>query len=391
MATYEHLRRDPSTQVLFNNRIRTLEGLQGILQNHAFIALDTEHVPVESQRNRVLHQVGLAYIPTMAPHDPVARPNQGQPPRIESFYTENRLQSLTLNVNLNDQTRQDLIRYRGSIPNRRPSRFGCEYHIDLENVELVIIDFIQYFHCDPSMKLVLIGFEMPAEWTYLSRNFPGAIPHFTSWIDLRDIAKDIALAGDAPVRNIPGLLSMLHIFGYHWKNIKNLESPDRHGSADNAGEDAVATLAIAEALFSPENQAKLLHRQRCRQIARKGYVFNEDNITFGATIQSQTGILPKPINSSIKLSKYFFGFKPISIALKSTALALITFDSEERLNRFIQENHRRSLPTGETLLVMQVKTSEAEIAKREERHQLRETKKAEMLSNEFEGFGNIFE
>lgn len=81
---------------------------------------------------------------------------------------------------------------------------------------------------------------------------------------------------------------------------------------------------------------------------------------------------------------------PISIALRSTEVAIITFDSESHLDRFIQTNHRRLLPTGETLLVVPVETSEAENAKREEKQRLRETKKAERLKSEFEGFGNLF-
>ncbi|KAI3343314.1 hypothetical protein F4824DRAFT_507165 [Ustulina deusta] len=387
MATYQQLKHDPISQVLFNNRITTIEGLQSTLKDHAFIALDTEHMPVESQRCRTLHQVGLAYIPTMAPQAPIAIPGQPQPPRLENFYDKNQLQSLTLNVNLSNQTREDLIRYRGSIPSRRRSRFSQEYQIDLDNLESAIIEFIQSCHRNPSTKLVLIGFEMPAEWTYLSKNFPRVMPYFASWVDLRDIAKDIAITGDAPGRYIPGRLSMLQIFGYHWRNIKG---SNRYGSADNAGDDAVSTLAIADALFSPENQEKLRFRQKCGQIARKHHVFNKDNITFGATIQSQEGLLPNTINSSIKLARYFFDLMPISIALRSTEVAIITFDSESHLDRFIQTNHRRLLPTGETLLVVPVETSEAENAKREEKQRLRETKKAERLKSEFEGFGNLF-
>ncbi|KAI8947353.1 hypothetical protein F4801DRAFT_592701 [Xylaria longipes] len=344
MATYQQLKHDPRSQVLFNNRIATMEGLQ----------------------------IGLAYIPTIAPRAPIAIPSQLQRPRLHNFYNKNQLQSLTLNINLSNQTREDLIRCRGSIPNRRPSRFGHEYQIDLDNLESAIIRFIQSCHHNPSTKLVLIGFGMPAEWTYLLKTFPRVIPYFTSWIDLRDIAKDIAITGDALGQCIPRRITLLQIFGYHWRNIIG---SNRHGSGDNAGDDAISTLAMADAFFYPENQEKLRVCQKCEQIACKSHVYNEDNITFGATIRSQKGLLPNTINSSMKLARYFFDFMPISIALKSTEVAIITFDSESHLNRFIQTNHQRSLPTSGTLLV---------------KRQLREIKKAERLKSEFEGFGKKF-
>ncbi|KAI0452129.1 hypothetical protein F5B21DRAFT_484699, partial [Xylaria acuta] len=293
MATYQQLQRDPVSRVLFNNRITTMEGLQRTLKDHAFIALDTEHGPIESERSRTLHQVGLAYLPTITPHIP------GQP-RLDDFINKNQIQSLTLNINMSDQTREDLIRYRGGIPNRRPSRFGYERQVDLDDLESAVIEFIQ--SCN-STKLVLIGFEMPAEWTYLLRNFPKAIPYFSFWIDLRDIAKDITAA----IGVIPGRVSVLQTLGYNWKDIKG---SNKHGTADNAANDAISVLAMANAFLNPETQEKLRFRQKCCQIAR--HTYNENKITFGATIQSQQGLLPNTINSSVKLARYFFDFMPTS-------------------------------------------------------------------------------
>ncbi|UKZ75392.1 hypothetical protein TrVFT333_003076 [Trichoderma virens FT-333] len=87
--------------------------------------------------------------------------------------------------------------------------------IDTEHIPIgAIVDFIQ--GCDSKANLVLVGFEMAAEWTYLSRNFPQAIPFFSAWVDLRDIAKDVT----SSVGIIPGLVSLLKIFGYHWKDLQ---------------------------------------------------------------------------------------------------------------------------------------------------------------------------
>ncbi|KAI0515126.1 hypothetical protein F5B22DRAFT_636679 [Xylaria bambusicola] len=387
MVTYQQLKYDPSSQALFNNRITTMEGLLSILKDHSFIALDTEHVPVDSQRNRILHQVGLAYIPAITPHTPIAVPSQPQRPRLKDFYDRNQLQSLTLNIFLTKQIREDLLCYRGSIPNRRPSRFGRECQIFLDNLGSAIVEFIRSCHHNHT-KLVLIGFEMSAEWNYLSRNFSEVVPYFTSWIDLRDIAKDVAITGDAPGQSIPGRISLLQMFGYYWKDIKG---SNQYGSADNAGDDAVSTLAMAEALFYPENQEKLRFHQECGQIAREKNVFiNEDNVAFGATIQTENGILPNVINSGLRLAQYFFGFRPISIALRSPDVAVVTFKSKFHLNRFIKMNHRRVLSNGDTLLIIPIGVSDIDKAKREEKQQLRKFKKVEMLEQDFEGLGDIF-
>ncbi|KAI0413291.1 hypothetical protein F5X98DRAFT_378874 [Xylaria grammica] len=383
MATYQQLKQNPASRVLFNNRITTMEHLQSTLEdNVALFALDTEHVSVESQRNRILHQVGLAYLPTMAPHTPF--PDQ---PRLDDFYHRNQLQSLTININLSHQIREDLTRFRGGVPNRSPSRFGHEREADLDDLESVIVGFIQ--SCNPSTKSVLVGFEMPAEWNYLSRNFPRIIPCFSSWIDLRDIAKDIA-----PFGEIPGRVSVLRIFGYHWRDIKG---SNRYGSADNAGDDAVSMLAMANALLYPENQEKLRFRQKCSHIAHKyakkhgPFVFKKTNIAFGATIQSK-GLLPNTINSSMKLARCFFDFMPISTGLKSAEVAFIAFDDQDHLNKFIQANDGRSLPTGEILSVAPIERRVVAegTAEREAKRRLREAKKVERSESEFTGLANLF-
>ncbi|KAI1146749.1 hypothetical protein F4825DRAFT_439668 [Nemania diffusa] len=360
MATYQQLQRDPASRVLFSNRITTIEGLQRTLKDHAFIALDTEHGPIESERSRALYQVGLAYLPTMSPF-----PGQS---RLDDFIHKNQIQSLTLNINLSNQTREDLIRYRGAIPNRRRSRFGHECQVNLDDLETAVIGFIQA--CD-STKLVLIGFEMAAEWTYLSRNFPKAIPYFSFWIDLRDIAKDITAA----IGVIPGRVSVLRTLGY---SPRDINGSNKHGSADNAVNDAISVLAMANAFLGPENQEKLRDRQKCNQIARR--TFNEHNITFGATIQSHDGLLPNTINSSMKLARYFFDFMPTSTGVKSAEIAFITFQNKNHLKQFLQENNQRLLPTGEILSVIPIikeSIGAKETAERKEKQRLRAIKKAE--------------
>ncbi|KAI1352014.1 hypothetical protein F5Y01DRAFT_314262 [Xylaria sp. FL0043] len=275
MATYQQLERDPNSRVLFNNRITTMNDLNRVVVdgNSAFIALDTEHTPVENENNRILHQVGLTYLPATSMAMMLDTSSISNKLRLSDFYDKYQLQSLTLNIELSDQLQKDMIRFRGNIPNRRLSRFGQERQINLDSLEPAILEFIQ--SCSNSNSradFILVGFEMAAEWNYLLKNFPRAMSYFSSWIGLRDIGKDIA-----SVKVLPGRISILQTFGYHWKDIKG---SNRNGSADNAGDDTVSTLAIVNALFHPENQDKLRSRV-ARQNGRKAspFTFDDGKIT----------------------------------------------------------------------------------------------------------------
>lgn len=136
------------------------------------------------------------------------------------------------------------------MPVRRAHRFGQERQVDLEGLEAAILDFIQ--SCDKKANLVMIGFGMAAEWEYLPTYFPQAMRFFSAWAELRDIAKDIA-----PARNAAGLTSLLKTFRYHWQDLKPGRGDLGGGFADNAGDDAVATCALAGTLLLLENQQKL--------------------------------------------------------------------------------------------------------------------------------------
>ncbi|KAI1286019.1 hypothetical protein F5Y03DRAFT_406825 [Xylaria venustula] len=384
MATYEQLQRDPVSRVLFNNRITTMEGLL-TLGGHAFIALDTEHGPIKNENSRALYQVGLAYLSHIPGQlrlgDSIAAHIPNWPPRLDNFIKNHHIESLTLNINLSKQTRKDIIRYRGGIPNRRPSRLGYERQVDLGDLESAMIEFIQS-HNHNGTKPVLVGFGMAAEWNYLLRTFPQVMSYFMVWMDLRDIAEDITTA----IGVIPSRVSVLQALGYHWKDI---QGSNKYGTADNAANDAISVLAMTIGFLNPQNQEKLRFRQKCSRIAR--HTYNENDFTFGATIQSQENqsqekVLPKTINSSMKLARYFFDFMPSSTGLKSAEVAFITFENESDLDRFMQANNQRLLPAGETLLVRPIIKGSVVANgtfKREQRQRLKAIRKAEMLEHDY--------
>ncbi|KAL6786194.1 hypothetical protein J3E68DRAFT_421134 [Trichoderma sp. SZMC 28012] len=395
MATYKQLQREPVTRELFNNRITTLQGLQNFLNNSAFVAIDTEHFSFTSEEDRILHQVGLAYVQNLTQDLPrtSAPSHNTSRPYLPEFYANNEVRALTLNINLGKEKRDEItFKRQGGLPVRRRHRFGREQLVDLRNLEGAIMDFIK--SCNGKANLVLMGFEMAAEWTYLSRYFPQVIPFFSAWVDLRDIAKDIT----SSVGIIPGLVSLLKMFGYHWKDIQPGKKDLDDGLADNAGDDAVATCALANALLDLENQEKLKFRQECGKIAgisTKRNGFRSPNIRdrFVATI-SADGPLPSTINSGMKVAGQFFNYSPQSTGIMSKETAYLTFKSQEQMNQFVTAVHGQSLPTGEILSVQgrvqEQKATAKENSEKKEKQELRKGKKLARAGSEVDDIGYLF-
>ncbi|KAF5025686.1 hypothetical protein F66182_2292 [Fusarium sp. NRRL 66182] len=359
-----------------------MRGFCNALKDSAFIAIDTEHVAITSERDRLLDQVGLAYIQNIAQQDSI--PSRVKPD-LQQFYTSNNIQTLTLNINLSQERKDELSRLGGKgMPARRAHRFGQEQRVSLQDLAAITVEFIQ--SCNKAKKnLVLVGFAMAAKWTYLSRYFPQAMPFFSSWVDLRDIAKDAT----SSIGAIPGLVSLLQLFGYHWKDIQPGRSLNS-GIADNAGDDAVATFALASALLSSKNQEKLRFRQECGRIARiftkkKGYQQPRLQDRFTVTIYTQ-GPLPTAINSAMKMARHFFSYSPELAGVISNDVAFLTFKSQGLMDQFITAVHGSSLPTGEMLSVQhyfqECKPSENEKKERREKKEDRIRKRAGRAESE---------
>lgn len=392
MATYKQLQREPAFRGLFSKRITTLQDLHNISKDSTFIAIDTEHFPITSGKDRILHQVGLAHIQNLIQDLPQTNDTSRSTSRpcFEDFYNENKIRALTLNINISKKKRDEIVRLKGesSIPTRRRHRFGREQQVDLENLEELIIDFIQ--SCEDKGNLVLIGFEMAAEWTYLSRNFPRAGPFFSAWVDLRDIAKDIS----SSVGVIPGLVSLLKIFGYHWKDIQPGRGDLGGGIADNAGDDAVATCVLASALLDSENHEKLRFRQECSRIAgRKDYRSPDVRDCFTVSICAE-GPLPFTINSGMKLARQFFNYSPQSAGIMSEETAYLKFRSQHQMDQFVADIHGVALPTGEILSVQgysqAIRSIESEDNERKEKQELRRRKRLEGTASDVEDLESLF-
>ncbi|KAJ4254512.1 hypothetical protein NW762_010111 [Fusarium torreyae] len=397
MTPYAKLRRDPASKDLFNKRITTLKGLLGVLESSSFLAIDTEHVAVTSEADRVLHQVGLAYYPMLIqPRSSLSdtKSLNTSKPSLQEFYDKNRIRGLTLNVNVSKEKEDELISVRGvkGFPVRRSLRFGQEQQHDLERLEAAIINFIQ--GCDSKGNLVLIGFEMAAEWTYIFTVFPRIMRFFSAWMDVRDIAADIT----SSVGVIPGLNQSLKLFGYQGEDLKPGRTSPGAGIADNAGDDAVATCALADALLFPRNQEKLKLRQECGRIARvftkkKGFQTPQIRDSFVVIIRSQ-GPLPFTIDSATKLARRFFDYSPQAAGVMSADVAFIAFGNQEKMNAFIAAVNGVAQPTGEILSVeryaQENQLSQKDGKAREEKQKLRESGKLDKVEGDIGDLGDLF-
>ncbi|CZR42633.1 uncharacterized protein FPRO_09936 [Fusarium proliferatum ET1] len=398
MVRYQQLERDPATRDLFKKRITTLKGFRQIFESSYLLALDTEHVAITSERDRVLHQVGLAFTKTLKSRHPACpgrEPGLIKPRRrLRYFFEDNNMEGLTLNVNTSKELGDDVLRvgrrvgghvgYLKGMPTRRSHRFGVEKFLDIGDLELFIVEFLQDLPKDK--HLVLIGFGMEAEWTYLSTNFPAAMPFFSAWIDLRDIVVDIA---SSPTVFSPSLFTLIKLFGYFWQDVK----PGR-ASADNAGDDVVTTFALAHALLDEKNHETLRFEHECFRISRSGRIgsFYDASECFTATVRTK-GKLPLRLSSRFKLARQFFDFHPMGTALMSSEMGLVAFRSQDGVDRFIGCVDGMVLHTGETLSAQRYihanpNTPEVEKLKEEKRRKRRIKKEA--FNEEVVELGGLF-
>ncbi|KAF5688670.1 hypothetical protein FDENT_4755 [Fusarium denticulatum] len=395
MVRYQQFERDPATRDLFKNRISTLQGFRQVLEGSYFVALDTEHVPITSSSDRVLHQVGLAFTKTLEsrhlPCPPRERGTIRPVRRLYHFVEDNNMEVLTFNIGTSKELGDGVLRVGGlqGMPIRRPHRFGKETSLYVENLESSVVEFLSNLPRDK--KLVLVGFEMGADWTYLSTNFPAAIRFFSAWIDLGDIVSDITSSSPS---QYPSLEFLIQTFGYWWQDIKPGRGCRSDGNADNAGDDVVTTLALAQALLEERNHSTLLFEHACFRIASSGRIstFYDPAKCFVAAVKSD-GLLPIKISMGIRIARKFIDFHPVSTGLFSNEVGYVTFRSNEELDHFISCVNGMVLHTGETLSAqryIQVDTDTPEDKKLKEEKRIMRGMKREADVEKVVGLEDLF-
>ncbi|KAF5651829.1 hypothetical protein F25303_3871 [Fusarium sp. NRRL 25303] len=398
MVRYQQFERDPVTRDLFKNRITTLNGFRKVLESSCFLTLDTEHVAITSGSDRVLHQVGLAFTRTLKsrhPPCPPQEPGMIRPKRrLFHFFEDNNIEGLTLNIDTSKKLGDDVLRVGGfrGMPVRRSHRFGEQKTVDIEDLEAPVVEFLSNLPRDKN--LVLVGFGMGAEWTYLWANFPAAIRFFSAWVDLSDIVIDIT---SSPPSQFPSLEYLIRGFGYWRKDVAPGRRIRSGGNADNAGDDVVTTLALAQALLDERNHETLLFEYACFRIAGPGRIrrsYDPDKC-FIATVRSD-GELPIKISTSLKMARKFIDFNPVRTGILSDDVGYATFRNQEELDCFISCVDGMMLRTGETISaqryiqIHQIDTETPEDEKLKEQKRIMRRIKREADVKEVVELGDLF-
>ncbi|KAI0862724.1 hypothetical protein F4860DRAFT_512691 [Xylaria cubensis] len=343
MQSNDKLRQHPKASLLFAKRITSVDELKQIIGSSAFVGLDTEYGLENGDYN--LHQVGFAYMATISAGIDSSQDS------FEHFASRKKILSTTFDITPNESD-------NCHRPLRRPQRFGNDHALTHDQLDESLGNLMKNYKArataDGKDNLVLILFEYPAEWAFLVL-FPSILPYFSKWLDVRDLAHELA-----PKGTTPGLCEMLKSFGYSSCEVRpKIDTSAGSGNAHNAGNDAVLTLAALENLLVPSNQIKLQLKQTCHLIASSFESPDLSRLPFTASIETLDGDpLPKALSSAAKVAQVYLNhYFPIRTGVRRLPLterdqpkqvrkvisAWIAFNTLDDLNRFINKNQHTAI------------------------------------------------
>lgn len=204
-----------------------------------------------------------------------------------------------------------------------------------------------------SPTLTLIGFDLHIEFLIFSHNYPRFLRCFDSWVDVQDLAKD--LAAMSPV---PSLQNTLIAFGY----VRRCPAIALNSKRHNAGNDALRTICALVILlyYQPQgvdlirvcdeyhsNRAKQRRNEQRKRMQmnrndffRRRYPSPREKYPFQAKVDLPESALQAPPDPET-LCEYFLGFKPVAAGgnPKNTFGGWICLASLDELNAFLEEVH----------------------------------------------------
>ncbi len=227
---------------------------------------------------------------------------------------------------------------------------------DSNDVEEALVNLVQttqqQFSSDGDPPiLTLVGFDLRAEFIILSHNYPRFLRCFTSWVDVQDLAKDLAAMSQAP-----SLQNTLIAFGYECVCPTIAKNSRRH----NAGNDAMRTICALVILLFYQPRGEDLrqtcseyHSNRAKQrrlesrkrldmkkddLFRKRYPSPREKYPFQAKVDLPGATLTAPPDAEM-LCEYFLRFKPVAAGGNSRKIfgGWICLASLEELNAFLEE------------------------------------------------------
>nr|CEG05161.1 unnamed protein product [Fusarium clavum] len=312
----------------FLKRITTLEDFSNACTDSSFLAIRIKDMIKTSDSDRVLLQVGLAYLPSLEPGEFLECSSANMPSLIQ-FYNNKRVKALTVDVHIRQDEKAEILALR-DIPVRRNVRFGKQITMHPDHLGAAITGFLQGCLHKNERNLVCVGFN-PKAWKYMRDYFPEAMSHFSAYMDLRDIARDAAPHSG----HIPGLRDCLELFHFNGE----LAGTEKIGEkTDNAGEHAVAMCAFATILLSSWNQETFKYQLNARFLVS---VCTEARET-----------LPYCLKSSWSIAQQFHAWNPKYAIRASHDEAYVQFHNKPDMQTFINDMNGEVYPSGETLSVM---------------------------------------
>ncbi|KAI1069343.1 hypothetical protein LB507_008711 [Fusarium sp. FIESC RH6] len=330
---------------LFLKKIYKLAELSAICMNSSFLAVCIKDVEKSCKDDRVLLQVGLAYLPSLNPEE-VSRCGASSMSTLIQFYNRKEVQALTLNVHVDQHELNQILKLH-DIPMRRNVRFGDQLTVFPEMLNDAVIGFLERCGHHNGRNLVITAYGSSG-WKTVRNYFPEVLPHFSAYINVRDILRDAAPDSG----EIPKLSHSLELFGFD----EELQHHEKSGrKADNAGEHAVAVCALMHLMLSPENQERFKRRLECGLMARRWEnketrkIFASDARFMLSVRTKARGALPYSLDSSWKMAKEFYNWSPKYTVRISNAEAYVQFHDEYAMKEFLNHFKGRASPTGEIL------------------------------------------
>lgn len=353
--TYPRLFRTRHWTKLWHSNLIDLQSTKSLASNTIFVAVDTEPWLDDDGKHRddkEACEIGLAFLFPDTDAD-----QNSEPPRTFEQICER------------FSVKSHCIRVRGrkQFSGERFWKGGEEVipSFDPDEVEDALVNLVQttqqQFSSDNDLStLTLVGFDLHAEFLILSHNYPRFLRRFTSWVDVQDLAKNLATMAQAP-----SLQNTLIAFGYESTCPTIAKNSKKH----NAGNDAMRTLcALVIMLFYQPRGEDLVqtchdyHLNRAKQrrveqrkrigmkkqdLFRNRYPSPREKYPFQAKVDLPDAALLAPPDAEV-LCEYFVRFKPVATGGNQTKIfgGWICLASLEELDAFVKEVNGLQDPEG---------------------------------------------
>ncbi|KAH9906516.1 hypothetical protein F4778DRAFT_726427 [Xylariomycetidae sp. FL2044] len=328
---------------LVTNYIPTIEAVKEIAPRSVFVAFDTETVP---GCYKVI-DVGFAILPRL---NMVDQPTMVGEPNLEKFVDVCQVQTASFKINGRYAATRDLKafledKHGRHMLGRERLRFGSEQFVDIEDLESVLTGQIEAFRqMAGGRDLVLVGMSLEVDLERMCLEFPAIIDHFAGWIDLSMLFK---ASSPSPVTIDTGIGVGLRICGFP-------QHDTGFGKMHHAGNDAVRTLAVLQAIQQSSNMEEIVVRQtdiggvrlECDGEVLQSYPFK-------AVVHNNGSNLPRAVDSAKRLAISMLPYSPVAVAAdwkndarhrcggsvftRGRTRGCICFGNKASLDRFVAE------------------------------------------------------